>query len=184
MLQQRRKNKSLRLPQQKKKHRTLVKLKEAWGLLLAPSKLYQPLKSKADSPELNTSVLKIPTARFHNKKLNLLLTLWFVYYQYIQMSKRGMSYKDNNLLKQHEHETWSSNRKHRVVKKILWGKPFSVNLPIWLEWQDSYLSIVEDDRTDKSPSTASHLTTVDQILQFTDLHCTLKAEQKWRKRRK
>lgn len=69
-------------------------------------------------------------------------------------------------------------------KKILWGKLFSENLPIWLEWQDSYLSIVEDDRTDKSPSTTSHLTTVDQILQFTDLHCTLKAEQKWRKRRK
>lgn len=41
-----------------------------------------------------------------------------------------------------------------------------------------YLSIVEDDWTDESPSTTGHLTAVYQILQLVDLHCTLKTKGK------
>lgn len=91
------KKNSLRSLEQKQEHGPLIKQteEESGSLLVAPSKLYQPSKLKADSPELKILVLKIPTARFHKKKLNLLLTLWFVYYQYIQMSNRAMSYNYN-----------------------------------------------------------------------------------------
>lgn len=40
--------------------------------------------------------------------------------------------------------------------------------------QYRYLAIVEDDWTDKPPSTASHLTPVHQVLQLRDLHRALK----------
>lgn len=36
-----------------------------------------------------------------------------------------------------------------------------------------YLAIVEDDGTDESPSAASQLAPVHQVLQLTDLHCAL-----------
>lgn len=38
----------------------------------------------------------------------------------------------------------------------------------------TYFAIVEDDRADKPPSAASHLTAVHQVLQLSDLDCALK----------